>query len=682
MRKANTKKLLSALVALVMVLGLLPMAAAAGGTGEDTSDGFAIPDGTVDWEDAPGKTVGDLYTAEDDITIAKDTTAGNDHTYKLTGGKAKWQEWDNFSSNTTLQKGYYMAIFIPKKMGSDTIKGMKVRKTTGADAEQRWDEYTPTANPTAFKDTKSQTYTSSNQQDPSDEEAGCVLFAFLDTDRVGDGKKYPIQLAYTQNEEGQPVYEYYYFDYSALIPAAPKLTYAEAANLNSTGTGSAPSAPGYGWADNYSAALNAETKTITVSARNLKKHVNQPKGNDGQATGGAIENYWIGAAVTLVENATYKWKLDVDETYGTITTENARKQGRTQTRTDSESEQLVTLYWNNNGKDKWSDYKTGEVIVIVENVAPVTYTVQFDVKTEGESIAASQEAVDSAFGTEGGGQITGNVEITVTGSKDVGSAEVPLSKENLGKLSDASADATLTIDTPVGGVSVNAKNLGGKLGSDEALTFVMENTTAADATSGKDPETFDVGFYKANGQEAEVTGMQAFGLSFQTGFASDTNVVVRCLDDDGSDKTGDGNWFETQVGEGGVVTVQTTHLSKWRVSAQPTATLKYWDSDQIKNTGDAKYYYGKLEISELTEGNWYLVVLTSGNVVSGNKVANICTLQQLTSGTTLTIPCQSGLNLKLYDVTKDGGFEIPSDFTSERTLFGGDGVPVDSCKQP
>ena len=77
----------------------------------------------------------------------------------------------------------------------------------------------------------------------------------------------------------------------------------------------------------------------------------------------------------------------------------------------------------------------------------------------------------------------------------------------------------------------------------------------------------------------------------------------------------------------------------------------------------------------------YLVVLNSGNVVSGGKRANICLLEQPSSGS-IVIPCQSGLNLKLYDVTKGDSFEIPANFTVEQALigFGSDGVLVDTYR--
>ena len=250
-------------------------------------------------------------------------------------------------------------------------------------------------------------------------------------------------------------------------------------------------------------------------------------------------------------------------------------------------------------------------------------------------------------------------------ASSVKKTNVPLGTDTLGALEKVSKP--VAIDTPQGGVSIPANTLVVKTGKDAAVTFKMDNTSTESTV-----ETYDVGFYKGENEvKIEKLPTNTITLTFKTSFTQGDKVIVRCGEEA----------YSATVGVGGVVTVPVTHLSTWTITKVDAPTVTYLNSTDVTGTADAKYFYGKLTISGLTDGHYYLVVLNSGNVVSGGKRANICLLEQPSSGS-IVIPCQSGLNLKLYDVTKGDSFEIPANFTVEQALigFGSDGVLVDTYR--
>ena len=128
--------------------------------------------------------------------------------------------------------------------------------------------------------------------------------------------------------------------------------------------------PMYGQAKVYTAVLDADTKTITVTATGLQKTENSE----------GTKAYWVGIGLTHQENATYAtgWG-DYD---ASKVTDDAF--------TAADNSQVVdgktydTMYWGA-GSEKVNDFwtrdssKTGYVAVKVGDAEPIVYTIKFNV---------------------------------------------------------------------------------------------------------------------------------------------------------------------------------------------------------------------------------------------------------------------------------------------------------------
>lgn len=386
--------------------------------------------------------------------------------------------------------------------------------------------------------------------------------------------------------------------------------------------------------------------------------------------------------------ATYSRKSASALTYEVTKDSNAVTLPQGSTATPAKANDDAYIMWRitdkSEGLKQDDPYGTYTVSVKLQDQTVELGKVTFTAPAADDPIEGTvAEGTLSVKGTQVDSAVTGQVEdstatevkieVQAPSAGDSGKApttvEVPLSTTTLGALENVTKP--VVIDTPQGGVAVEAKTLIGKIAKDDEVTFKMENTTKDDA-KGAETYTYTVGFYK-KAQEVEVKGLPAntITLTFKTSFAKDTEVLVRGEGDTGAQGI--------TVGESGVVTVTTTHLSKWTITKRATANVTF--VPQGKLTGDnAKYYYGKLTISGLTDSHYYLVALTSNKVVSDGKVANICQVLTPKSGS-IVIPCQSGLNLKLYDVTKGDSFEIPARFKDEQIIYGGEGKLVDNFSE-
>lgn len=165
--------------------------------------------------------------------------------------------------------------------------------------------------------------------------------------------------------------------------------------------------------------------------------------------------------------------------------------------------------------------------------------------------------------------------------------QVPLNADALGALENVTKP--VVIDTPQGSVSVDAKTLVTKTGNSDTVTFKMENTTK----SGNDTvETYTVGFYKTtNGVETEVEvkdlTTQKITLTFKTGFKKNDNVIVTSGD----------TVINATVGDDGLVTVTSTHLSDWTIKRAPETLTAAYGTSLIG---------GKVSLSGLTANNTYI----------------------------------------------------------------------------
>lgn len=227
------------------------------------------------------------------------------------------------------------------------------------------------------------------------------------------------------------------------------------------------------------------------------------------------------------------------------------------------------------------------------------------------------------------------VKITVVPSSgEATKTEVPLNTDALGALKNVSKP--VAIDTPQGGVSIPANTLVGKTDKTDTVTFKMDNTSTV-----TNVETYNVGFYK-NGTEVEIKDLpdNTITLTFKTSFSKGDKVAVACEGTKVTDAT---------VGDSGIVTVKTTHLSTWTISKAATATYVPYDALQ---GGDAKYFYGKLTISGLTNGHFYLIALDKGDASFRSS------LVVQAEGSEIVLPCQGTLSLTVFDVTKNGDFDL------------------------
>lgn len=408
-------------------------------------------------------------------------------------------------------------------------------------------------------------------------------------------------------------------------------------------------APAYGHAKTYTAVLTG--KAIAVAATELEKTA---AGNPN-ATGGAddeeVTDYWVGVGLSKQADATYAWGFgtkpaDLDDSaYKSVT--------RTQT---TGGKEYVTMYWSPDTGKTWTNDGSKTGYISVKTGKTVTdYTVTFDVaiKTviapepeEDGSLKPSEDAVKDIIAS----QIDANeVKITVEAPKGdepetdtiPAKTTVPLNTDALTALENVAKP--LVIETPKGGVSVDASTLIGKTGTGDTVNFVMADTTANDAEEGT--QAFTVGFFKGE-NEIEVKDLSTakkLTLTFKTIFEKDQTVTITSGD----------STYEATVEEGGVVTVETTHLSEW------TIALKAAETDKITVSFDANGFLGgAVTLNNLTADKFYVIQLTRAAGANTVKVAFIHTA----ANTSLTFAAQQGSTLEVW--------ELDSSPTTDNDLVG------------
>lgn len=250
------------------------------------------------------------------------------------------------------------------------------------------------------------------------------------------------------------------------------------------------------------------------------------------------------------------------------------------------------------------------------------------------TLAPTDEAVKDAVTSQVNDKEAASVNITVNppaGTAAPTKTTVPLTTEALRALENV--EKPLIIETPKGGVSVDANTLIDEIGKDDAVNFVMADTTGDDVA--KDTQTFTVGFFNSSDEEIPVKNLAAdkkLTLTFRTSFSAGDTVTV---------KGGDEEFGEKTVGANGVVSVETTHLSEW------TITLKDAETDKITVSYDADGFLGgTVTLDGPTVGKVYVIQLTRAAGANTVKVAFIHTA----ADTSLTFAAQQGSTLEVWEL--------------------------------
>lgn len=172
-----------------------------------------------------------------------------------------------------------------------------------------------------------------------------------------------------------------------------------------------------------------------------------------------------------------------------------------------------------------------------------------------------------------------------------------------------------------------------------------------------------------------------------SGLTSGTTYYVLCVKDDGTVSS----YGRVTLGSAATsLSLKTQHLTKFVAVPEPTAeadktafveavkavekthkeatkveggeyvsgdddtgvTATYIPNNSLTG-GDAKYFYGKLTISGLTNGNFYLIGLDKGDASFRSSLV----VQADASGE-ISLPCQKALSLVVFDVTDNGDFDL------------------------
>lgn len=231
------------------------------------------------------------------------------------------------------------------------------------------------------------------------------------------------------------------------------------------------------------------------------------------------------------------------------------------------------------------------------------------------TLAPEENAVKDAVTAQVSDPEADSVNITVTLPENVAEENapakttVPLNTDALTALENA--EKPLVIETPKGGVSGEAKELISKIGKDDLVNFVMEDTTTDDTDN---TQTFTVGFFKGD-NEIEVKDLAAdkkLTLTFKTGFEEGTVVTV---------KGGDEEFGEKTVGKDGIVVVETTHLSDWEIKLKTDKiTVCYAGHSLIP---EEIFVGGAVTLGNLNPKYTYVVQITRGAGENTAKVINI-----------------------------------------------------------
>lgn len=280
--------------------------------------------------------------------------------------------------------------------------------------------------------------------------------------------------------------------------------------------------------------------------------------------------------------------------------------------------------------------KLGEVTFTapVDPNPPVEDAIEGTVTGEGDEavLKPAENDVKNKVDSELADTSKDKVEIVVVpASGEADKTEVPLNTGALTALENVTKP--VVIDTPQGGVALPANTLVGKTGKDAAVTFKMNNTSTEDTV-----ETYEVGFYK-DAQEVEVKDLPAstITLTFKTSFAKDDKVVV----------SSGSTIVKATVGAGGVVTVTTTHLSEWTIRKEAAVDGGYvkFDATDGKQHLTPGYVYianGKTTYGEVKQNDNYLVqVETTGGTILSLAVADAQGLK---------IPCNKTGKMSVWQI--------------------------------
>lgn len=266
---------------------------------------------------------------------------------------------------------------------------------------------------------------------------------------------------------------------------------------------------------------------------------------------------------------------------------------------------------------------------------PVEDTIEGTVTGEGDEavLKPAENDVKNKVDSELADTSKDKVEIVVVpASGEADKTEVPLNTGALGALE--SVTKPVVIDTPQGGVALPANTLVDKTGTDAAVTFKMDNTSTAATV-----ETYEVGFYDDQGEEVEVKDLPAstITLTFKTSFTKDDKVVV----------SSGSTIVKATVGAEGVVNVTTTHLSEWTIRKEAGAVGGYvkFAADDGKQHLTPGYVYianGKTTYGEVKQNDNYLVqVETTGGTILSLAVADAQGLK---------IPCNKTGKMSVWQV--------------------------------
>lgn len=225
----------------------------------------------------------------------------------------------------------------------------------------------------------------------------------------------------------------------------------------------------------------------------------------------------------------------------------------------------------------------------------------------GAVLAPDAAQVHSAVTAQAADTSAARVNITVVSSDPTlpATVHVPLNSGTLSALEHVAKP--VVIDTPQGGVTVQASTLVGKTGTSDEVTFKMANTgTPANM------ESYTVGFFKSM-QEVEIKDLpaNAITLTFKTSFNPGDMVDVQ--------SGGKLVQSSVTVAHDQTVTIRTNHLSDWTLRKVADATFDYYSFSDFGThrltPGYVKVNLGQTTYGEIKSGDYYLVQIVGSNTV-------------------------------------------------------------------
>ena len=395
---------------------------------------------------------------------------------------------------------------------------------------------------------------------------------------------------------------------SASIAVSPSKTYAtptETDGLTATGysatTGNVTAKwavlyPGEGtgvWVDYTYSGTGSGTWRVSYPAVQVVsgKHLLTYNSNGGEgATPFSIvykgQSYTVGNNVFTRTNYTFTgWNTEAD---GTGTPYAA---GATLIGGPGSEDILLFAQWLYTGSGKTGDSSGGGAVTTPSTSKPTTsgdttsVTTEVKPTTSGTTANATvsketmTSAIDAAMDAAEKSKTTANVTLAVAAAKDVTaiSATVPVASVN--KLSDAKADGSLTLQTPLGSVtldnsaltSIADKAVGSEVSVSIAKVDSKSLTTAQQALVGDRP-VIDLTVTSGGKNISNLGGIATVSVPYTPAVGEDTShLVVWYLADNGSLTPMDCSYSN------GKLTFSTTHFSKYVVAQFPFSDVKGGD---------------------------------------------------------------------------------------------------------